>query len=130
MSPTYTPHYTTFFPQVNSNSGENLDCLLGPIRVDYKVENDPGLGMVDLSVGSNRIQIGVRIMAKKKPAVPKGKSMPIAAEERGTGHAKLELPRKDYERLRAVADARGLSISAYIRQAVLLAIKADEEGLA
>lgn len=68
-------------------------------------------------------------MAKKKPAAPKGKPMPIAAEERGTGHAKLELPRKDYERLRAAADARGLSISAYVRQAVLLAIKADEEGL-
>ena len=130
MSPASTLNHTLFFHQFKGHSRENIDCLLGPVRVDYRVENDPGLGMVDLSVGSNRTQIGVQIMAKKKPAVPKGKPMPVAAEEKGTGHAKLELPRKDYERLRAVADARGLSISAYIRQAVLLAIKADEEGLA
>jgi hypothetical protein len=36
--------------------------------------------------------------------------------------------RPDYERLRKLADARGLSISAYIRQAVFLTMRADEGG--
>ncbi len=84
------------------------------------------MGVVDCSAGSDHLT-GAPIMAKKKPAAPKGKAMPATAETKSTMHAKLELPTRDYDRLRSVADARGLSISGYIRQAVLLAIKADED---
>jgi hypothetical protein len=46
------------------------------------------------------------------------------------GHVRAELPRKDHDRLRRAADARGLSISEYVRQAVLLAVMKDEaEGV-
>ncbi len=53
--------------------------------------------------------------------------MPATAEEKDIGHVRLELPRPDFERLRRLARARGLSISAYARQAVLMAMKADED---
>jgi Ribbon-helix-helix protein, copG family len=70
-------------------------------------------------------------MAKKKAVTPKGKTMPVAAQPiKGpdVGHARIELDRPDFERLRRLARARGLSISAYVRQAVLLALKAEEGG--
>jgi hypothetical protein len=67
-------------------------------------------------------------MVKKNPAAAPRRRPVEATEQRATGHAKLELPRKDYERMRKEARARGLSISAYVRQAVLMSIKEDEEG--
>lgn len=68
-------------------------------------------------------------MAKKKAVTPKGKTMPAVAQPMkgpDVGHARIELARGDFDRLRRLARARGLSISAYVRQAVLLALKADE----
>jgi predicted DNA binding CopG/RHH family protein len=53
-------------------------------------------------------------MAKKK-ATPK---MTTATEEK-TSQARLELPSPDMERLRRAARSLGLSLSAFIRQAVL-----------
>lgn len=53
-------------------------------------------------------------MAKKK-ASPKM----ITATEAKTSQARLELPSKDMERLRKAARSIGLSLSAFIRQAVL-----------
>ena len=41
-------------------------------------------------------------------------------------HARIELPEDDFERMRRVAKANGLSISAYIRQAVLRQVRKDE----
>jgi hypothetical protein len=65
-------------------------------------------------------------MAKKKAATPKETPMPAIVEKEDIGHARLELPRADFERLRRLARGRGLSISAYVRQAVLMAMRADE----
>jgi uncharacterized protein (DUF1778 family) len=53
-------------------------------------------------------------MAKKK-AKPE---MPATVEEK-TSQARLELPSKDMERIRRAARSIGLSLSAFIRQAVL-----------
>jgi uncharacterized protein (DUF1778 family) len=55
-------------------------------------------------------------MAKKK-AGPK--TMPATAEEKTTSQARLELPASDMERIRKAAKSIGLSLSAFIRQAVL-----------
>jgi hypothetical protein len=41
-------------------------------------------------------------------------------------HARVELPDEDYERLKKAARGRGLSVAAFIRQAVLLQIRRDE----
>ncbi len=41
-------------------------------------------------------------------------------------HARIELEEPDYERMKQVAKLNGLSISAYIRQAVLQRIRQDE----
>jgi uncharacterized protein (DUF1778 family) len=53
-------------------------------------------------------------MAKKKAKT----EMPATAEER-TSQARLELPVDDMERIRRSAKSIGLSLSAFIRQAVL-----------
>ena len=53
-------------------------------------------------------------MAKKK-GQPK---MPATVEEK-TSQARLELPSDDMERIRRAARSIGLSLSAFIRQAVL-----------
>jgi uncharacterized protein (DUF1778 family) len=53
-------------------------------------------------------------MAKKK-SQPK---MPATVEEK-TSQARLELPSDDMERIRRAARSIGLSLSAFIRQAVL-----------
>lgn len=63
-------------------------------------------------------------MAKKSGA----KKMPATAEDKTVRHARIELEDADYERLRRVAKANGLSIAAYIRQAVLRQIRRDEAG--
>ena len=66
-------------------------------------------------------------MAKKKAVTPKGKTMPAVAQPMkgpDVGHARIELARGDLTVFGW--PARGLSISAYVRQAVLLALKADE----
>jgi uncharacterized protein (DUF1778 family) len=55
-------------------------------------------------------------MAKKK-AGPK--TMPATAEEKVTSQARLELPASDMDRIRKAAKSIGLSLSAFIRQAVL-----------
>src|SRR3954464_2018686 len=94
-----------------------VQCWQGPCMFRYNPlhTDDPGRGAT---------------MAKKKTPTPKGPKMPATAEEKAIGHARLELPRRDFERLRRAADARGISISAYIRQATLLAVKRDEaEGV-
>lgn len=53
-------------------------------------------------------------MAKKKAKA----DMPPATEER-TSQARLELPAGDMERVRRAGRSIGLSLSAFIRQAVL-----------
>lgn len=65
------------------------------------------------------------IMAKKKTGDPK-----VTAVDEDIRHARLELAGKDYERMRRVAKANGLSIAAYIRQAVLQRIRTDEGVIA
>jgi hypothetical protein len=54
-------------------------------------------------------------MAKKK-APPK---MPAIIQEKVTSQARLELAAKDMDRVRRAAKSIGLSLSAFIRQAVL-----------
>jgi uncharacterized protein (DUF1778 family) len=54
-------------------------------------------------------------MAKKKAAT----KIPATTEEKATSQARLELPANDMERLRRAARSIGLSLSAFIRQAVL-----------
>ena len=61
-------------------------------------------------------------MAKKRET-PKVQAV---AEPVVTRHARIELPDDDYQRLKRAADRRGLAVAAYIRQAVLLSIEADE----
>lgn len=61
-------------------------------------------------------------MAKKKSS-PK---MPAAVEPKTINHARIELPTPDYERLRACANRYHISVSAYIRQAVMERIERDE----
>jgi uncharacterized protein (DUF1778 family) len=53
-------------------------------------------------------------MATKKAAT----KMPTTTEQK-TSQARLELPAQDMERLRRAARSIGLSLSAFIRQAVL-----------
>jgi hypothetical protein len=60
-------------------------------------------------------------MAKKKTGARK---VPATAPE--IRHARVELPDPDYERLKQAARDRGLSVAAYIRQAVLLQIRRDQ----
>jgi hypothetical protein len=62
-------------------------------------------------------------MAKKKPEVPK---VPAIAEP-VTRHARIELPDEVYQRLKRSADRALLPVAAYIRQAVLEKMEADEQ---
>lgn len=66
-------------------------------------------------------------MAKKKA---ESKNVPPppepAVDDEVMRHARIELPDRDYERLRSVAKRYRLSIAAYIRQAVLKEIERDE----
>jgi hypothetical protein len=59
-------------------------------------------------------------MAKQKK--PTGKPLPVKAVR----HARIELSAGDYDRLRSVAKAQGLAVAAYIRRAVLMAVRKDE----
>jgi hypothetical protein len=43
---------------------------------------------------------------------------------------RLDISEKDHERLERCAEARGLNLASYARQALLARIKADEEGSA
>jgi hypothetical protein len=54
-------------------------------------------------------------MAKKKATT----KVLATTEEKVTSQARLELPAQDMERLRRAARSIGLSLSAFIRQAVL-----------
>ncbi len=70
-------------------------------------------------------------MAKKKPEpeqMPAAQppDAPAAEVNRGVKHARIELPDVDYRRLKDAADRYRLSISAYIRQAVMERIERDE----
>jgi predicted DNA-binding protein len=62
-------------------------------------------------------------MAKKKAGVKKMAA--VATKE--IRHARIELPDEDYERLKRVANANGLGVAAYIRQAVLRQVRRDED---
>ena len=62
-------------------------------------------------------------MAKKKSGP---KKMPATVEEKPISHARIELPTVDYKRLKACANRYHISISAYIRQAVMERIERDE----
>lgn len=53
------------------------------------------------------------------------KKMQTTAEP-AVRHARIELPEGDYQRLKASADRFRLSVSAYIRQAVMERIESDE----
>lgn len=61
-------------------------------------------------------------MAKKKAG---GKKVPASVEPT-IRHARIELEDADYERLKRVSKFNGLSVAAYIRQAVLKQIRRDE----
>jgi hypothetical protein len=64
-------------------------------------------------------------MAKRKAGEPK-----MTATEPEIRHARLELSGDDYKRMKNVAKANGLSVAAYIRQAVLQRIRRDEGEIA
>ncbi len=44
-----------------------------------------------------------------------------------TRHARLELPDEDYQRLKRVSKANGLSVTAYIRHTILRQLRMDEK---
>jgi predicted transcriptional regulator len=52
--------------------------------------------------------------------------MPATAEERTIRHARIELPDATYGRLKAAAERYQLSVTAYIRLAVMERIERDE----
>lgn len=64
-------------------------------------------------------------MAKKKenPKVPA-----TAEPPKLTAQARIELPTEEFERVRTAAKGLGLSVSAFIRMAVLQKTKRIEEG--
>ncbi len=62
-------------------------------------------------------------MAKAKTGA---KKMPATAAEPTVRHARIELPDEDYQRLKRAADRFRLSVSAYIRMAVIERIESDE----
>jgi hypothetical protein len=62
-------------------------------------------------------------MAKKKA---ERKQVPATAEEKIVRHARIELPDDDYQRLKGAADRFRISVSAYIRMAVMERIERDE----
>ena len=65
-------------------------------------------------------------MAKKKTERPK---MPAIVESpKATNQARLELPVEEFNRVRAAARRLGLSVSAFIRMAVLRETRRVEEG--
>jgi hypothetical protein len=64
-------------------------------------------------------------MAKKKTARRK---MPVAAAvESEIRHIQIQLPADAYERGKQVARSNGLSMAAYVRQAILQRIREDLE---
>ena len=54
----------------------------------------------------------------------------VTSTEAVVKHARIELPGEQYDRLKRAADRRGLTVAAYIRQAVLLMVDSDERGAA
>jgi hypothetical protein len=69
-----------------------------------------------------------RDMAKKKAGVKKMAAVATkAVATKEVRHARIELPDEDYERLKRVANANGLGVAAYIRQAVLRQVRRDED---
>jgi hypothetical protein len=62
-------------------------------------------------------------MPKKKT---EPKKMPATSEEKSVKHARIELPEKDYQRLKAAAGLYHISVAAYIRMAVMERIERDE----
>lgn len=59
-------------------------------------------------------------------AKAKATKVTTTATQPAVKHARIELLDAQYHRLKKAADRRGLPIAAYIRQAVLLAVEADE----
>jgi hypothetical protein len=66
-------------------------------------------------------------MAKKKTGGPK--MVGQAKAESMIRHIQLQLPVGPYEQGKKIAGANGLSMAAYIRQAILKQIRADLEEL-
>ncbi len=62
-------------------------------------------------------------MAKKQTESHK---VPAVAEDKVMRHARIELPDEDYQRLKGGADRYRISVSAYIRMAVMERIERDE----
>jgi hypothetical protein len=62
-------------------------------------------------------------MAKKKTG---GRKVPATADQEIVRHARLELPDRDYQRLKKVSGRFRLSVAAYIRLAVIERIESDE----
>jgi hypothetical protein len=56
--------------------------------------------------------------------------MPTPATDSEVRHIQIQLPAVSYERGKAVARENGLSMAAYVRQAILQRIRADLEGMA
>ncbi len=63
-------------------------------------------------------------MAKKKT----GGRKVTATDEKTTTQARIELPTEEFEQVRAVAKSIGLSVSAFIRMAVLKEARRIREG--
>ncbi len=61
-------------------------------------------------------------MAKRKATLAKKGQ----ASSKRIRHARIELSEDDYERLKRVANANGLAVAAYIRQAVLQRVRKDD----
>jgi predicted DNA-binding protein len=62
-------------------------------------------------------------MAKKQAEPSK---VTAIAEDKVMRHARIELPDEDYQRLKTGADRYRISVSAYIRMAVMERIERDE----
>jgi hypothetical protein len=62
-------------------------------------------------------------MAKKQAG---RKEVPAIPEDKVMRHARIELPDEDYQRLKGGADRYHISVSAYIRMAVMERIERDE----
>jgi hypothetical protein len=65
-------------------------------------------------------------MAIKKPEKPKMEVGVTTGSE--IRNIQIQLPAEPYERGKVIAKANGLSMAAYVRQAILQRIRQDEEG--
>ena len=63
-------------------------------------------------------------MAKKKREVKK--VIPITETKKDVRHVRVELPPEDYERVRKAARGNAISISAFVRMAIMRQVRREE----